>query len=170
MAQAKGASLNRAPVFDGNDYVFWKDMMKVFIHSLDVRMWDVVITKYTIPSTAPTDPNGKLTYELDKKKRCARLCGLTKFVFAKVVYCKSANDIWVKLEAIYQGDEKVKESKLLTLKTQFDSLKMSEEKSISDYILRVDEIVNARKGLGEQIEEHDVVSKVIRPVFMEIWN
>ena len=27
--------------------------------------------------------------------------------------------------------------------------------------LRIDEIVNARKGFREQIEEHDVVSKVI---------
>ena len=161
MAQAKGALLNQAPIFDGNDYVFWEVMMEAFIHSLDVRMWDVVIMKYIVPSTVPTDPNGKITYELDKKKRCALFCGLTKFLFAKVVDCKSANDIWVKLEAIYQGDEKVKESKLLTLKTQFDNPKTSEDENIFVYFLRVDEIVNTRKGLGEHIEEHDVVSKVI---------
>ena len=105
--------------------------------------------KYTIPSTIPIDPNDKLTCELAKKKRYALLCGLTKFVFAKVVYCKYANDISVKLETIYQGDEKVKESKLLTLKTQFDSLKMSGDENISAYFLIVDEIVNVRKGLGE---------------------
>ena len=41
---------------------------------------------------------------------------------------------------------------------------MSEDENISAYFLRIDEIVNARKGLGEQIEEHDIVSKVIRSV------
>ena len=136
-------------------------MMEVFIHSLDVRMWDVIITKYIVPTIEPTDPNDKHTYELDKRERYSLLCHPTKDVFAKVVYCKSTNDIWVKLETIYQGDEKVKESKLLTLKKQFDNLKMSEDENISTYFWRIDEIVNSRKGLGEQIEERDVVSKVI---------
>ena len=164
MAQSEGASLNRALLFDGNDYVFWKVMMEAFIHSLDVRMWDVVITKYIVPAVVPTDANEKLKFELDKKARYALLCGLSRDVFAKVIYCKSANDIWVKLETIYQGDDKVKESKLITLKTQFDNLKMNEDETIAAYFLRVNEVVNARKGLGEEIEEHDVVSKVIRSV------
>ena len=139
-------------------------MMEAFIHSLDVRMWDVVMTKYVVPAIVPTDANEKLTYELDKKARYSLLCGLTKDFFAKVVHCKSTNDIWVKLETIYQGDEKVKESKLLTLKTQFDNLKMNEDETISAYFLRIDEVVNARKGLDEHIEEHDIVSKFIRLV------
>ena len=136
--------------------------MEAFINSLDVRIWDVVITKYTVPPTVPIDANDILTYELDKKERYALLCGLTKDVFAKVVYYKSLNDIWEKLETIYQGDAKVKESKLLILKTQFDNLKMNKDENISAYFLRIDEIVNARKGLGEKSEEHDIVSKVIR--------
>ena len=74
-------------------------------------------TKYTIPTIIPTDADEKLKFELDKKASYALLFGLSRDVFAKVVYCKSANDIWVKLETIYQGDEKVKDSKLLTLKT-----------------------------------------------------
>ena len=61
--------------------------------------------------------------------------------------------IWVKLETIYQGDEKVKESKLITLKTQFDNLKMNEDETIAAYFLRVDEIVSARRGLGEEVKE-----------------
>ena len=85
MAQVEGASLNQAPLFDDNDYVFWKVMMEAFIHSLDVRMWDVVMTKYSVPSTVPTNATNKLTYELDKKERYALLCGLIKDVFSNVV-------------------------------------------------------------------------------------
>ena len=61
-------------------------MMEVFIHSLDIRMWDVFMTKYVVPSIVSTNANDKLTYELDKKTRYALLCGLTKDIFAKVVY------------------------------------------------------------------------------------
>ena len=143
-------------------------MMEAFIHSLDVRMWDVVNTKYTIPTTIPIDADGKLKFELNKKARYALLCGLSRYVFANVVYCKPTNDIWVKLETIYEGDEKVKEYKLITLKTQFDNLKMNEDETIAAYFLRVDEVVDARKGLGEEIEEHDVVSKVINQFYLNL--
>jgi hypothetical protein len=67
--------------------------MEVFIHSLDVRMWNVVIMKYTVPPIVPTNANDKLTCELDKKARYALPYGLTKDLFVKVVYCKSTNDI-----------------------------------------------------------------------------
>ena len=41
---------------------------------------------------------------------------------------------------------------------------MNEDETIATYFLRIDEVVNARKGLGEEIEEHDIVSKVITSV------
>ena len=43
-----------------------------------------------------------------------------------------------------------------------ESLKMKEEKNIAEYLLRVDEIVNAIKGLGGEIKEKEVVEKVLR--------
>ncbi|XP_059076909.1 uncharacterized protein LOC131064953 [Cryptomeria japonica] len=134
--------------------------MEAFIHSLDVRMWEVVSNKYDVPSIVPTDANEKTKYELDKRARFAILCGLSKEVFVKVMYFKSANEVWTNLESIYQGNENVKESKLITLKTQFDDLKMNNDESVASYFLRIDEVVNARKGLGEEIDEHDVVTKL----------
>ena len=41
---------------------------------------------------------------------------------------------------------------------------MDKDLNISTYFLRIEEIVNAGKWVGEQIEEHDIVSKVIRSV------
>lgn len=143
MAQNEGASLTRAPLFDGTDYTFWKVKMEAFIHSLDIKIWEVVANKYTVPSVVPTDADEKAKFELDKRARFALLCGLSKEVFVKVMYFKSANEVWTNLESIYQGDEKVRESKLITLKTQFDSLKMNNDESIAAYFLRIDEIVNA---------------------------
>ncbi|XP_059071613.1 uncharacterized protein LOC131070388 [Cryptomeria japonica] len=109
--------------------------MEAFVHSLDVRMWEVVSNKYDAPSIVPTDADERTKYELDKRARFAILCGLSKEVFVKVMYFKSANEVWTNLESIYQ---------------------------VASYFLRIDEVVNARKGLGEEINEHDVVAKVIR--------
>jgi hypothetical protein len=47
------------------------------------------------------------------------------------------------LEVVYEGDEKVKEAKLQTYRTQFENLKMKEEENIVEYCHRVDEVVNS---------------------------
>jgi hypothetical protein len=74
------------------------------------------------------------------------LNGLSETVFTKVAHCKSTKDIWEKLQNIYEGDTKVKESKLQTYRGQFKQLKMKEYKNIATYFLRVDETVNAIIG------------------------
>lgn len=46
--------------------------------------------------------------EMNARAKHAILCGLTKYVFVKIMHCKYAREIWEKLENIYQGNEKVK--------------------------------------------------------------
>ena len=43
---------------------------------------------------------------------------------------------------------------------------MKEEENIAEYILRVDEIVNAIRGIGGEIREREVVEKVLRTLPM----
>ncbi|XP_059075139.1 uncharacterized protein LOC131063533 [Cryptomeria japonica] len=101
----EGASLSRAPLFDGTDYVFWKIRMETYLISVDVNVWNIVITKYVVPNAIPSDPDAKSQYELNARAKHALLCGLTKDVFVKVMHCPFAHEIWSKLETICQGDE-----------------------------------------------------------------
>ena len=39
---------------------------------------------------------------------------------------------------------------------------MKEEENIGEYLLRVDEVVNAIRGLGGKLKEREVVDKVLR--------
>ena len=66
--------------------------------------------------------------------------------------CKTTKESWYKLKIIYEGESKVKESKLQTYKGQFESLKMKEEENIGEYLLRVDEVVNVIVGDGWGID------------------
>jgi hypothetical protein len=94
------------------------------------------------------------------------LNGLSDTIFTKVAHCKSAKEIWDKLQNIYEGDTKVKAAKLQTYKGQFEQLKMKEDEDIAAYFLRVDEIVNAIIGLGEEIEESVIVQNILRSLPM----
>jgi hypothetical protein len=42
------------------------------------------------------------------------LNGLSETIFTKVAHCKFTKEIWDKLRNIYEGDTKVKETKLQT--------------------------------------------------------
>jgi hypothetical protein len=77
------------------------------------------------------------------------LNGLCESIYTKVIHCKSAKEIWDKLQNIYEGDSKVKATKLQTYRGQFEQLKMKEDENIEAYFLRVDETINAIIGLGE---------------------
>jgi hypothetical protein len=70
--------------------------------------------------------------------------------------------MWDTLISSYEGNEKVKDVKLQTYRLKFEQLMMNEDETISKYFLRVEEIVNAMKGLGEKFEESFLVQKILR--------
>ena len=70
------------------------------------------------------------------------------------MHCTLAKEIWGKIENLYEGDGKVKGVKLQTYRRQFGHLKMKEQEDIATYFLRVDEIVNTMRGLGEKVENN----------------
>jgi hypothetical protein len=77
------------------------------------------------------------------------LNGLGESIYTKFVHCKYAKEIWDKLQNIYKGNSKVKETKFQTYRGQFQQLKMKEDENIAASFLRVDETMNAIIGLGE---------------------
>ncbi|KAH9293136.1 hypothetical protein KI387_041660 [Taxus chinensis] len=158
----EGFSSNKAPLFDGTNYAFWSIRMKTYLMALGFDIWQSVTVGYTIPSVPPTDQAGKKAFENNAKAMNAILCGLSESEFVKVMQCDTAKEIWDKLRTIYEGDDKVKRAKLQTHRRQFESLKMKDEENVAAYLLRVDEVVNAIRGLGENIEESIIVQKILR--------
>jgi hypothetical protein len=59
------------------------------------------------------------------------------------------------LEVVYEGDEKAKEAKVQTYRTQFENLKMKEE-----------EVVNSIRVAGEEVTDKPIVKKILRSLPM----
>jgi hypothetical protein len=154
------------PQFDGEYYAFWRRRMKTHIHALGFDVWRSIVDGYKAPTIPPTDKDGKKLEENNSRATSALLNGLTKSIYTKVMHCDSAKDIWVKLKNIYEGDEKVKEAKLQIFREKFEQLKMNEDENIASYFLRVDEVVNNIKGLGDEVNEQVIVKKVLRSLPM----
>eukprot|EP00253_Pinus_taeda_P024015 PITA_24015 len=125
-------------IFDGTNFVYWKVRVIAYLQSLGTEVWDIIDTGNNFPSTTPTDPAEKKKYETNAKAVNTLLGCLSQSEFVKV-----------------------KQAKLQTLRIQYENLKMYNDESVANYFLRVYEIANCMKNLGEEIKEAVVVEKVL---------
>jgi hypothetical protein len=161
MTSHEGTSATKPPLFDGTYISFWKVRMRTYIMALGVNVWDVVETGY-IKLVVLASKDDKLEFIFNANGMNAILNGLAEAEFVKVMHLQTAKEMWDKLNRSYEGNEKVKDAKLQTFMLKFEQLKMNEDETISKYFLRVEELVNAMKGLGEKIEESILVQKILR--------
>ena len=88
--------------------------MRCHLMSLGWKVWVATKKELKIGNQYPTDTVELGEYERNAKALNAILSGLTQSVFTKVMQCTSAKQAWDKLKLIYEGESKVKESKLQT--------------------------------------------------------
>ena len=117
---------------------------------------------YRFPATIPTDFAGKKLYETNAKVVNMLLGSLSESKFVIVMQLNTTKEIWDKIIQSYEGDSQVKRAKLQMLRIQYETLKMHSDESVSSYFLRIDEIVNCMKNLGEEIKEATLVEKILR--------
>ena len=46
----EGHSINRPPYFNGEDYLYWKDRMRLFIESTSIDMWEIIEDEDYVPT------------------------------------------------------------------------------------------------------------------------
>ncbi|MQL88541.1 hypothetical protein Taro_021106 [Colocasia esculenta] len=119
---ADGQSVNRPPLFDGEDYNYWKTRMEFFLHGYDYQLWtiieegDLIVLK---PREEWTDNDRKMLSQNSKAKNLI-CCALTRSEFNRISACKSAKEMWDKLNLTYEGTNKVKETRIGILVTQYE--------------------------------------------------
>ncbi|XP_043687758.1 uncharacterized protein LOC122638976 [Telopea speciosissima] len=136
--------------------------MEAYLKSQGYHVWKTVYTGYIIPIEEITDAAELKKYEQENKARSGLLSELTDQELARVSGCETAKQVWDKLKGIYEGDDKIKEAKLQHFRNQFESLKILPEETVEAFMIRVNEIINSIRGLGEQLKDSVVVKKILR--------
>jgi hypothetical protein len=147
MTSHEGTSTNKPPLFDGTNFSFWNIRMRTYLMVLGADVWDVVETRYVKPVVLASKDD-KLEFIFNAKGMNALLNGLAEAEFVKVMHLEAAKAMWDKIIRSYEGNEKVKDAKLQTYRLKFEQIKMNEYETVRKYFLRVEELVNAMKGLG----------------------
>jgi len=119
MVNQEGNSTNKSPMFIGRNYTFLKVRLRTYIMSLGANVWDAMHNGYTDPYIL-VNKDDKLELTYNSKKMNVILSGLPESM-----HCTTNNEIWDEMMSFYEGDSKVKKTKLQIYIMQFESLKMN---------------------------------------------
>ncbi|KAH9724758.1 hypothetical protein KPL70_007612 [Citrus sinensis] len=177
----EGQSTIRPPFFDGNDYPYWNTRMRIYLQALDYEIWEVVcddpfmpLTKNEVGEDIPKPSREwneleKRKATLNSKSMNALFCALDKKEFHRVSSCESANEIWHKLEVVYEGTNQVKESKISRYTRQYELFQMEQNESVYSMYTRFTDIVNTLGALRKTFSNSEKVKKIIRSLPKE-WR
>jgi hypothetical protein len=119
MPSHEGNSTNKAPLFNGTNFSFWKVRMRTYIMALGANVWDVVDTSY-VKLVILANKDDKLEFSFNDKAMNVILSGLAEEEFVKVMHLETAKEMWDKLINNYEGNEKLNDAKLQTYRIQFE--------------------------------------------------
>ena len=130
-------SLHKPPPFNGKDYTYWKNRMKIFTESIDPTLWQIIqngpleITKLEngkkIPKTYEEwDENDKTRYALNSKAINIIYCSVSADEFKKLSRCETAKQMWDKLQVTHEGTTELKKSRIDSLMKEYENFQMKE--------------------------------------------
>ena len=109
----RGRSLIIPLLFDGTNYAYWKVRMRVFLQSLDDKVWQAVEIGWK-PKEVPADwDEAKIKVaKLNSRVLNALFSAVTNEEFKKISSTETAKEAWTILQTTYEGTKSVKDSKL----------------------------------------------------------
>src|ERR1700732_5093811 len=133
----EGNSSNRPPLFNGNNYAYWKVRMTSFIQSTEPECW-MRILKGTVFPTSTVEGQVILKDEseytenewkanrFNAKALSLMQCALSSNEFNKISACANAKQMWDKLQTTYEGTSQVKESKIGVVLREYELFTMKD--------------------------------------------
>ncbi|XP_042460213.1 uncharacterized protein LOC122043678 [Zingiber officinale] len=140
------------PSLTKENYDNWCIRIKALLESYEA--WD--------PVENAVDENVTSAKKKDQKALTLIHQSLDEKMFEKVVAVTTSKQAWKTLQASFKGFDRVKKVHLQTLRGEFESLRMNDSESISDYFSRVLAITNQLKRYRDDMKDDQIVGKILR--------
>ncbi|MQL90502.1 hypothetical protein Taro_023093, partial [Colocasia esculenta] len=147
--------------------------MECFIRGTNFDLWQVIkVGDYVIvpiPGTTAITAANKSKLSLNFKAKNYLCCALSKREFSRVSACKSAKEIWDKLQMAYEGTDKVKQTRIDILVSQYEQFKILPNENITQMYNRFSSIVVGLSSLGKNLSNKETVRKILRSLTLS-WT
>ncbi|XP_074378700.1 uncharacterized protein LOC141720250 [Apium graveolens] len=143
-SKAKEGSIGLSyPMLTRSNYTAWSLKMKVFMKAQGV--WDAIEMK---------DPKETIDEKMVQIALAAIYQGVPDDILLTIAEKKTAKEAWDGIKILCMGATRVKEAKVQTLRSEFESLVMKETDQVDDFCmkLRVAEVVGRLKAHEERMK------------------
>lgn len=138
--------------------------MRFYLRS--IGLWCVVENDIE-PTPLTTNPSlARIRAHEDEKlkKDRAITClhvGFTDSIFTKIMNMQTPKQVRDKLQSEYEGSNRFIAFRLLTLKREFELMKMKDSETVKEYLGRLTDCANQIRLLGEFISDQKVVENIM---------
>ena len=110
----KGQSLIIPPLFDSTNYAYWKVRMRVFLQSLDEKVWQAIEIGWTKSKEALADWDDAKIKAANFNNRALNdlFSAVTNEEFKKISTTEITKEAWTIFQTTYEGTKAIKNSKL----------------------------------------------------------
>ncbi|VFQ99213.1 unnamed protein product [Cuscuta campestris] len=176
----EGQSTSRPPLFDGTNYSYWKERLRIYIRSTNFQLWLVIKNGEEIPMKKVDDkliPKTEDEFDVEDIKKIENYakainmlyCAVNPNDYRKISCCTTAKEMWDKLEVTYEGTDQVREAKIDFLTQEYEMFRMKEGEKIDDMFDRFSKIINDLHALKKTYANKDLVRKILRSLTPE-WR
>ncbi|XP_058721912.1 uncharacterized protein LOC131593431 [Vicia villosa] len=174
MASGPKGAHNRAPVFNGENYGYWKDCMCVHINAIDRNIWTAIVNgpfQITMTNAAGAvvpkpentwDAEDEKRYAYDWKARNILISALGVDEYYRVSHCRSAKAMWDTLQVAHEGTDDVKLARINTLTQEFELFHMEDGESIKNMQKRFVHLKNRLNSLDRPVSNAVATNKILR--------
>ncbi|KAL4283883.1 hypothetical protein GQ457_16G021370 [Hibiscus cannabinus] len=119
--------ITKLPFFNGDNYPYWKNHMRLFVKPNDYLLLDVIEDGPSIPMKIEGDKLvANVKHEMtDEERRKLQVndnalhmlfCAHGMDMYSNILSCTSAKEVWDTLDTTYEGTNNVKETNIGLLK------------------------------------------------------
>ncbi|XP_016165079.1 uncharacterized protein LOC107607667 [Arachis ipaensis] len=155
--------------------------MKIFVQSADYNIWKIIMNGPQVSTKTGADGvviskiegkwNDEDTKKIELNAKAVNMlnCAINFKKYRKVSRCKTAKEIWDKLQVTHEGTIQVKQTRIDMLCKEYEMFSMKKGESIDDMFERFSIIINGLNAMEITHSEPVLVRKVLRSLTKE-WE
>lgn len=126
LTTGQGVAQLSIPMFNGENYDIWYLKAKTVFQAQN--LWELVQNGYNEPEEGAELTDVETRTLKDTKRRDAKALAyiqqaMSEFIFPRIMRARTSNEAWEALREEFQGDTRVRNIKLQTLRCEFENLK-----------------------------------------------
>ncbi|XP_078437386.1 uncharacterized protein LOC144707943 [Wolffia australiana] len=133
-------------ILSKTNYQVWAKRMQLHLEAHD--LWEAV--------QSPSESRK------DRKAMNVIFSALPEDILAQLDVSKTSKETWEILKAKYVGTSRVVKARVQALRREYETSFMGEEESVVDFAGKLSKIATQLRSLGENIDEAEVISKLLR--------